>query len=359
MLNFGSYREKVFSPKPTLRQLLLLAAFIAVCMAIYYITFELSASHIVASLISLLAFLAMCGTAVAYTYLSNTLKLRDANKKTILLFSHDDELAGQLRYLLPEHNTSLLLVRTYDSAIEILNKTNSQAFIIDTDNKPKNAATLVEMCRCREHNLGRLPIIAVQNKTTAKIKYQLLLEGFDDCLTKPVKKREFDGFYQRWINQSEGNTLSLTDEETLEQKAPVAATPEINTNTIESPAPIQKSHTVVDTKLALAQSHQSYTLAKDMLSLLINMINDSKENLLAYYKEKQWHELGELTHKIKGGCYCSGVPSLQDAVETIDKALEKEQHEQLEPQFEKMMTEIEHLLQWNEDFDIEVIFEEA
>ena len=372
MLNFGSIREKALSQKLSLMHLLLLAAFIAVSLAVYYITYELSQSHIAAIILSLLLFLGMCTVTLVYVDLSNKLEKRDANKKTILLFSHDDELAGQMRYLLPHQNTILEWVRTYDSAIEILNHTNSYAFIIDTDNKPKNTASLVEMCRSREHNLRRLPIVAIQNEATAENKYQLLLEGFDDCLSKPIKKREFDGFYERWINtnesptvlntaesntnhisdeQTDNHTVDLTDQQTDQQTE--------DQTKAEKATPAADGQKIVDTKLALVQSHQSYALAKDMLSLLISMVADSQNDLLAFYANKQWDELGELTHKIKGGCYCCGVPSLQQAVETIDSALENKQYDHLEPQFKQLMTEIEKLIQWNEDFDINVIFEEV
>jgi len=349
MLNINWLRYHEILQALNLKNLLFLLGVIAISALAYYLVFNISGSKQASLITLLLTFFSLSSIVLAVNYFSNKIHTRDSQKKTVLLLSHDDELAGQLRYTLPNETIRLQWVRTYDSAIKVLSKNSLCSFMIDTENKPKNTATLIELCRNHEKNIDRLPIIAIQKNLNAEKKYQLLLEGFDDCLPKKISQKDINNFCIRWSTQK-ATTIAV---ETTEQQIST------DNKTLNTPANTKASKPksiIVDKELALIQSHQNYELAKDMLTMLIAMLKQSKPSLKQWYTQKNWPELGELTHKIKGGCYCCGVPSLQEAVENIDKKLDENTSEDLSNSFTQMMTEIDRLLQWDTEFDVDIIF---
>ena len=337
----------------------LLAALI-IGLLLVYATFYFSQSAILTVISFLLSAPIALSLATVFNYIGEKLTAKEADKTTVLLLSQDEEIASQIRYLLPHDNMHIEWLKTYKNTSKYLKQKTPTVLIFDTNNKPKNIANLVELCRNQQKSTQRLPIIAVQKDTASDKKRQLLLEGFDDCLPNPIQQQDMETFYTRWLESAPASfEHDSTDTEEIDsEKTDTETTGTEKTDPVieTKPTTNKPQKTIFDKQQALIQSHQNLGLAKDMLSMLVKMIEANQSHLQQYYETENWEELNEITHKIKGGCYCTGVPSLEKAMETIDKALEKNELNNIAQQFESMMSEIEAVIDWCEQHDLELIF---
>lgn len=345
--NIDQVNMKTFLKDAQLYHYLLFAAFVTLGILVYYCSYQYNQSHLLGSVLFLSSFGFLCFSTLGIQHLLKLRHKQRPEKKSVLLLSHDDELYGQLRYLLPYKQIDLHWVRTYDDAIDSLADARPFAFIVDTENKPKNTATLIEQSRSYQGH-HRLPIIAIQSDLHSQKKMELLLEGFDDCLTKSIKPSDISDFFKRWSHQEDTTThIDHHDDNAKEINSSIKEILQTEPNI---------SLSIFDKNQAMIQSHQNAALAKDMLVMLIDMVNKHRQLIIEYYDQKLWDELGELTHKIKGGCYCSGVPQLQSAIECIDKSLEKNELGNISQQFDQLILAIDHLSEWHRESDIELLF---
>jgi two-component system sensor histidine kinase BarA len=73
--------------------------------------------------------------------------------------------------------------------------------------------------------------------------------------------------------------------------------------------------------------------------------------------DNNWVELQNAAHKLYGGaCYC-GVPALKAAAHALDRDLQQGQHGSVAPKIALLNHEIERLLAWSEDYDLDALFE--
>ena len=233
---------------------------------------------------------------------------------------------------------------------------------------------------CSEENTQaiRIPIIAVSAHTDLEKKLEALSAGFDDFLSKPLSENTLRDTLDRWINdnlQESAEDLLLQATKSNQKPASLVQTKKASIvkleNRLEERAIIEsnnglpsnvdsstgtKNEKVVDITLSLTQSHHNHELAKDMLTMLIVMISKEKNRFIELHKKNDWPALKELVHKLKGGCCYCGVPELQHQVEKLENALKQDDKNVISRNFGELLSAMDNLLSWNNEYDIDIIF---
>jgi CheY-like chemotaxis protein len=237
----------------------------------------------------------------------------------------------------------------------------------------------------------RVPVIAVSAHSRETMQFKALQQGFDDYLAKPVSQQDVIDTLRRWKPVASRITEGR-------EKIPLSASthgnkfvsPDVTSSVklatkplITHPFPqnlktvISKQEDnlkkVVNIELSLVHSNRNNQLAKDMLQMLITMIDTEKDRLHFFYNEKDWEKLYQLNHKIYGGSSYCGVPELQRANKKLEMLLQRqlafhEPKESLITEDEHTKTDdidcaikgvnaaIDNILRWNKEHDIDVIF---
>ena len=196
----------------------------------------------------------------------------------------------------------------------------------------------------------RIPIVAISAHNSTEKKLQALAAGFDDYLTKPVDDEVLTETVSRWLDipiRTDAVSKKITERVISLSKA--------------QPEPVDKTEKtslqVVDIGQSLSYSRNDKALAKDMLQMLLTMITDEKAHMVRYFEEQKWEDLGHLVHKLNGGsCYC-GVPQLQKDADLVDKAIQAQQFNTASAHFPTLLKSMGALQQWQEQHDLDIIFE--
>lgn len=193
-------------------------------------------------------------------------------------------------------------------------------------------------------NKQRLPCVAVvygANKETLQLA---LMNGLDDCLDPLNPVKTCPAWLKRWFpnvlnaNAKEHNLRT----EKIQIQAPLV--------------PIPRAKKVVEIQKSLELSNGNPDLAKEMLSLLIQLVTDERKTLIHSCQHYAWSDLGERVHKIHGGCCYCGVPDLQQWASSLDLAIDKGHVDVALHLFEPFIQAIDALIEWDKEHDMEVIF---
>lgn len=181
------------------------------------------------------------------------------------------------------------------------------------------------------------PIVALSAYLAPENPSQLRDAGIDKYLSKPVNEQQLTNILQHYLAPS--CDLPPTDEHA----------PEADADAEEQPRP-------VDLKQCLLLSKQRPTLAKNMLSMLLDELPGLRSQLTQAFDSKEWDTLTELNHGLKGNCCYTGVPLLKQAVCELEANLSAQKPPQ-QPLFTAVITRIDELLAWHEEHELDALFD--
>lgn len=277
-------------------------------------------------------------------------------------------------------------------AITLFERESIDIILMDVEMDGMNGVQTLQHIRALEktspaEQQQRVPAIAVSAHSREAMQLKLLQQDFDDYLVKPVSQQSLLDTLQRWHSVASGipenhEAISLSASENINQPTAKKIASSIKP-TITHPFPQQlKTVTskqednlqkVVNIKLSLVHSNNNNQLARDMLQLLITMIDTEKDSLHFFYNKKDWEKMYQLNHKIYGGSSYCGVPELQQANKKLEMLLQRqlafhEPEESLTTEDENTKTDdilcaieevnvaIDNILRWDKEYDIDVIF---
>ncbi|ODS23444.1 hypothetical protein AB835_08770 [Candidatus Endobugula sertula] len=283
-----------------------------------------------------------------------TLTSTENQVATLTVLIVDDNPANCLVIdnMMKSHQVNTLFAHNGIEAIERYQKHSPNLIFMDIELNGMSGIEALKTIRFQEKASYRVPIVAVSAHDEQDKRYQALLAGFNDYLTKPVQDKALFDALLRWrIVNPEKLTKKNTSIYTIHNAKPdEAPTPSIPTK------PSSIKH-IVSIEKSLAYSHHNKPLAKDMLALLIKMIKEEKQHFRTLYQQRDWPALTQLTHKLYGGsCYC-GVPQLQEYCRTANNMLQQENYDHIDQTMKRLLSAMEDILIWSEEYDIEVIFE--
>ncbi|HMW48219.1 MAG TPA: response regulator [Marinagarivorans sp.] len=199
--------------------------------------------------------------------------------------------------------------------------------------------------KIRELELGdtRTPIVALTAQNAAENKTKYIVGGMDDYLSKPVSYEELVQLLSKWLGKKFTRPAAPPS-------APPAPLPALEQAEV-SHQPV----VVVQESLKLAKDNAA--LARDMLQMLIESLQQEPVDWAQLLADNNWGELQNAAHKLYGGaCYC-GVPALKEAAHALDRDLQLGQLDTIEHKVALLCREIQRLLDWSEDYDLDALFE--
>lgn len=244
--------------------------------------------------------------------------------------------------------------KTSDDALKVLKQKKFDLVLYDFDMPSDDALDNIAILRQQNYasrSQPRLPIVAISTHNRKEKLQDVLLAGADDLLSKPISAQPLYDIFNRWC----GTHLYIQND-LHEDPGYLAPSAEANTPKTKVTLPdviIQ----VVDTQQSLEYSHQNPQLARDLLSLLIQMVKSERDNVIDYLQQRDWEKLGELTHKIYGGCCYCGVKHLQETSLHADQLLQKQEYRNIDLAIDNLLTAMDELVLWDENYDIDIIFE--
>ncbi|GAA4897513.1 two-component sensor histidine kinase BarA [Ferrimonas pelagia] len=198
--------------------------------------------------------------------------------------------------LLAEHVAHVDTVAGGQAAIEHCQRRQYDAIFMDIQMPMVDGLQATQSIRLDSLN-RHTPIIAVTAHTVSDELARILAAGMDDCLTKPIDEQALAQMLARWVVQ-QGDNGGL-----------------------------------VDWPMALSQAGGNPQLAREMLTMLVDSIPETREALDQALALGENDALLRCVHKLHGATCYSGVPTLQELCAQIETALKRGSNiDDLEPE---------------------------
>lgn len=263
----------------------------------------------------------------------------------IALVSNDPLVTKQLITIINKLKLSLVVAVDHPQALKQIEQFQPLLVLLDLEENLIENRNLLSHIRGLTDNC-RIPIIALSSSLYKEKKMSILAADFDDIIGLPAETAEVNRILMRWLHREE---TTVTSSEAPEEKT--------TENSPEPEASAIAIDKVVDIQEALSYSRNDKALARDLLVMLIESLQQHEANLHEYYASESWDSLQELVHQIRGGsCYC-GVSALHQGAEKLDDALEKKDYDEVKKRYPEFIQATTTLLKWNDEYDVEILFE--
>ena len=169
------------------------------------------------------------------------------------------------------------------------------------------------------------PIIAVTAHALNSEKEQLLKDGFEGYLTKPIDE-------------------DMLNQIICDHSPQLPVSRDKSKSTFEhSPAPFDSTR--LDWTLALQRAGGKAELANEMLNMLLLSVPETLNLLNQAISNEDCQQVLSVIHKFHGACCYTGVPKLKALAEVIETSLKNKcALENIEPELFELQDELENLL---------------
>ena len=182
---------------------------------------------------------------------------------------------------------------------------------------------------------SKTPIIAVTAHALSGEKEKMQQQGFNAYMTKPIDETMLNHIIYEYcdvdhfINTSKQNVPTLTN----------------NTKpAVTLQSEVQKNPTVLDWPLALHRTGGNEVLAIEMLTGLVDNLDESYTNIKGALESQNIDKLKSLVHKLNGACCYTGVPLLTNICKELETQLKTDiTLMDLEPEFFEFFEQIEQV----------------
>jgi len=205
--------------------------------------------------------------------------------------------------------------------------------------------------------VNETPVVALTAHALAEERQKLLQAGLNDHLTKPVNEAQLREVLLRWCRHlyayEESGNVATTSDIVAGNIIPANAALPIskNDNTTEL-----RTTQLVDLKLCLALANHKPALARDMLSMLLDKLDDDQRNINDAWQTRNWNQMLEFVHKLHGATCYTGIPQLSGTTKTLETSLKLSDFDAAGELLKKLNTVIDALREWHEQHDVEVLF---
>lgn len=204
-------------------------------------------------------------------------------------------------------------------------------------NGPDTTARL----RQRMPRQARIPIVALTAHAVEQHKMALLTAGMDDYLGKPAAFNDLVALLEKWLGAPALAAAGI--------KAEHSAIP---------PAPMDSAKVLpvvrIDECLRMARNNPA--LALDLMQQFLTHLPQAVTGLENAYTSQDWPALKDQAHRFYGGCCYVGVPAVQAATLSLNKALQPP-YGGVDSAFQQWKAAVAALITWEQEHDLSTLFD--
>ncbi|EEX66128.1 hybrid sensor histidine kinase/response regulator [Vibrio metoecus] len=264
-----------------------------------------------------------------------------ADKLPLCVMAVDDNPANLklITALLQERVECVIACASGQEAIEQAQERHFDIILMDIQMPHMDGVTACKSIK-QLHGYQETPVIAVTAHAMAGERDRLLKAGMDDYLTKPIEEHILQQVLVHWSPHTRSKQVAKI---TLPDGAAVQSA--LHT--------AEQDDAIIDWSAALRQSANKEDLAKEMLTMLVNYLQEVETvvNMALEDEEYATSDLLHHIHKLHGSCSYSGVPRLRKVCASLEQALRNGAaiHE-LEPELFELQDEMEKVSEAATDY---------
>ena len=207
-----------------------------------------------------------------------------------------------------------------------------------------------------EHNIQRVPIVALTANALPEQRAKILISGMDDYLTKPVSDHDLKHALHRWI-ETRANSIPRN---TLQKPILTTDSLEPPTRTKKADAgPLKTSAVVFSLQKSLESTKGNTPLALDMFLMLTKEFTSVKKEIASALASQSLDRLSTAIHKLRGGLSYSGFLILQQQCNKADDVVSQctELSTQALSEVRQLLIDLEQAQTFSDNVDAQVLFE--
>ncbi len=227
--------------------------------------------------------------------------------------------------LLDELGASTTLTTSGRHALQLCAQQRFDLILLDIQMPELSGPQVAHLIRSGDGINRDTRIAALTAHLLREEQKQLLADGFDQCLTKPITEEQLKQLLESCKTDSDG--------------------------VINMPVCIE---------LCVSRAHHKSALAKEFLQDLMRSLEQAYAAITAALLRADRDALLSETHKLHGACCYSGVPRLQRCSHQLEGLLKRDSTAtDLEAAAADLLDAIQELRQWSDAHDLDILFEDT
>lgn len=252
-------------------------------------------------------------------------KLKRASKKRNIL-EHTliaDDNPSNLKLIvnvLKNLSDNIVTVEDGDEAIQKAQTQNFDLIILDLQMPKLSGTETAKQIRNQSKGNEKTPILLLTADISDNERSQLAASGINECLVKPVTVSQLKGLLKKWTDIIKENRIQ-------------------NGKIAPSPTP-----TMINWEQSIKIAGGRKRLAQEMLGILVKELPELKSQIITSFETKQYSELSQALHKMRGACSYCGVPKLSATIVEFESAVKDNKVDLYDSYIDQLSSEIEVLL---------------
>ncbi len=240
----------------------------------------------------------------------------------------EDNLMNQkvIRTLLEKNNHELIIANNGKEAVDLYKEQNFDVILMDMEMPEMDGLTATKLIREYEEKVNKkTPIIAMTAHAIAEFKQKAFESGMDDYIVKPFN---FNNFFKVISNYIDKENLILKNN--IKDK-----------NEKKNKKEAYKMNDGFDFKSAIERLGGNKDLHKTLCRMFVEEIDELIVKLKTLYNDKQWIELGNTAHYIKGSAGTIGDEKLRELSYRLENSGRNEMVEDITFDYENLYKRLE------------------
>ncbi|WP_114418337.1 ATP-binding protein [Marinospirillum perlucidum] len=232
--------------------------------------------------------------------------------------------------LLQQLGYETLQAKDGKEAVARVQEENVSLVLMDIQMPGMNGVEATRQIRALGNEYRSLPIIALTAHAVSDEKQAWMQVGINDVLIKPLNEKLLIELLHSWLGdrgQAQPNLINTSVSEVSEEAWQACP---------------------VDRELGIHLAAGRAELADELLGLLLDSLEQSKEAVETALRNDNDEELIEAVHRLHGATRYCGVPDLAQITEALETQLKAGQEKLVATSLEQLFYEIERLLDWQE-----------
>lgn len=250
---------------------------------------------------------------------------RSSSKTNKILLVEDHTIAAKIaESILSELSCEVDIAETGKAALSLVEKNQYDLILMDIGLPDTDGCAVTKQIRShRLQSIAQIPIVALTAHAESDEKQRCLDVGMNMVITKPLTKKWADSVLKTFIPQREKQKRQMKE---------AAAKATVNKESAEK---------VVDVEYAKTLLGDNETLVYEMLTMLVDSFPEEVKALKEAYQQKNWEELRNLAHKLKGGSSYCGTLRLKSVCSELESYIKSGLTAKIPEFYQKLLSEIE------------------